>query len=118
MVHLLESKGAIPQEVGTQEHLNFEGEQQAGQRAATDMDWQGLGDLVEPELRVYKRGALDDEEIPRDVLSDIDAGGHDGSFAASAVIKIPWLLVSCLGLFLSIVPRVRSMGDSRHYLAK
>lgn len=57
------------------------------------------------DIRMRARGKVDEGKIPRRIPSDMDAGRHDGNFASLAMIRAPWLLVICLGLFFSIIPR-------------
>lgn len=62
-----------------------------------------------------EKGKVDEGEVPRSVSSGMDAKKH-GDFTTPAVIKIPWLLVLCPGLVLSIVPRIEWATPNTNWL--
>lgn len=70
------------------------------------MNWRGRGDVYGQEIRVRDMWEVDGREVSRRGSSEIDPRGSERNFAPFAVMEIPWMFVSFLGLLFSLVPGI------------
>lgn len=100
MAQSLQSERVIPRNVGTQDHLQSKDEEQAGRTVTTSEDQRIRRDLDGREIQVHERRKVDEGETRRRGLLEMNARGHERTFASLAARKIPWGPVMFLGLVL------------------
>lgn len=77
----------------------------ANSRVGGNFANEGRGSAL-PEIRVRQGGKVSKKRVLRRFPSDMDAKVNERNVAATAAIKIAWLLVWLPGLIRSIIPRV------------